>query len=51
MQIAHFFVITLNVILIYFIVSMSIPTPPNLVMNIHNLDVIEKGVAWIMMRT
>jgi len=26
---------------------MSIPTPPNLVMNIHNLDVIKEGVVWI----
>lgn len=41
------FVITFNVVLIYFIVGMSIPTLPNLVMNIHNLDVIKKGVAWI----
>ncbi len=24
-----------------------IPTPPNIVMNIHNLDVIKEGVAWI----
>ncbi len=47
MQITHFFVITLNVVLIYLIVSMSIPTLPNLVLNIDNLDVIKKGVAWI----
>ncbi len=42
-----FLVITLNVVLVYSIVDMSIPTPPNLVMNIHNLDVIKEGVVWI----